>query len=72
MTYKNHFQVDTLFVHSGFNAQNYSHDIAMIKLSEDVTVNAYARPVCLPNKSDNYEDMTCVITGWGAAFTGDY
>ena len=42
----------------------------MLKLSEDITVNAYARPVCMPNKTDNYEDMTCVITGWGAAYTG--
>lgn len=65
-------KVDTLFVHSGFNAQNYSHDIALLKLAEDVHTNAYIRPVCMPNKTDDYEEMTCVITGWGAAYSGGH
>ncbi|KAH3867549.1 serine protease 41-like [Dreissena polymorpha] len=65
-------QVDTLFVHRNFEPVNYVDDIAMMKLSEEVDVTAYVRPVCLPPAESNFTLQTCVITGWGAAFTGGH
>ncbi|XP_060594516.1 plasma kallikrein-like [Ruditapes philippinarum] len=65
-------KVDTLFVHSGFDANNYVDDIAMMKLEGDVDINGYIRPACLPQKNDSFQMQTCVITGWGAAFTGGH
>ncbi|KAL4216724.1 Transmembrane protease serine 2 [Mactra antiquata] len=65
-------QVDTLFVHSHFDPVNYNDDIAMLKLVHDVDVNAFVRPVCLPQKNDTFYHETCVITGWGAAFSGGH
>lgn len=65
------FQVDTLFVHSNFNHSSYINDIAMMKLSDDVEINGFVRPVCLPQDTDNFQMQTCVITGWGAAYSGN-
>ena len=65
-------QVDTLFVHSNFDPDNYVDDIAMIQLAEEVDINAFVRPVCLPAFNASYHSQTCVITGWGAAYTGEY
>ncbi|XP_052786390.1 trypsin-2-like [Mya arenaria] len=65
-------QADTIFVHSHFDAQSYVNDIAMIQLSEDVDINPYVRPVCMPPAGSNHTYQTCVITGWGAAYSGGH
>ncbi|KAK3597930.1 hypothetical protein CHS0354_042273 [Potamilus streckersoni] len=63
-------QAETLFVHSNFEANSYSNDIAMLKLKERVPTDQYVRPVCIPDKTDNFDGMVCTISGWGAAFSG--
>lgn len=42
----------------------------MMKLTEEVNVNAFVRPVCLPREGSDFTYETCVITGWGAAYSG--
>ncbi|WAR30093.1 KLKB1-like protein [Mya arenaria] len=41
-------------------------------LSEDVDINPYVRPVCMPPAGSNHTYQTCVITGWGAAYSGGH
>lgn len=30
----------------------------------------YVRPVCLPDKTEMFQGVTCTITGWGASHSG--
>ncbi|PRD34903.1 UNVERIFIED_CONTAM: Tmprss3 [Trichonephila clavipes] len=44
----------------------YDNDIALMRLSEPVPdSNANIKPICLPNESDNFQNMLCTATGWG-------
>lgn len=66
-------KVDTLFVHSHYNPSQYFNDIAVIKLGNPVPAyTEYVRPVCLPSSNDSYDGLICTITGWGAAYSGEY
>ncbi|XP_069506707.1 complement C1r subcomponent [Ambystoma mexicanum] len=46
--------VEKVFVHPNYTSdpKNYDHDIALIKLSTSVTMNANIMPVCLPWRSN--------------------
>ncbi|PVD38259.1 hypothetical protein C0Q70_00870 [Pomacea canaliculata] len=42
------------------------HDLALVKLSGDVTVTPWVRPICLPSPQFKPQPgKLCVITGWG-------
>jgi len=43
-------------------------DIAMIELSQAVTMNNYVKTIKLPSSSDNFEGKSCVISGWGSLY----
>lgn len=65
-------KVETLFVHSKFDQSSFTNDIALVKLGNNVTFGQFVRPVCLPSASDNFNNMICTITGWGAAYSGGH
>jgi len=43
---------------------NY-YDIALLRLSKPIAFNAFVRPICLPEVSDNHEGQKCHVAGWG-------
>ena len=52
-------------VHEGYDGSlQYSHDIALLKLAEDVDLATYT-PACLPPKDANYAGKTASVYGWG-------
>ncbi|XP_076459882.1 coagulation factor XI-like [Babylonia areolata] len=67
-------KVDTLIVHSSFSSVEGGNDIAMLRIatSNVSTYSRYVRPVCLPDKTESFQHLTCTITGWGAAHSGGY
>uniref|UniRef100_A0A182MYH3 Peptidase S1 domain-containing protein n=1 Tax=Anopheles dirus TaxID=7168 RepID=A0A182MYH3_9DIPT len=47
--------VQEVLVHPRFSKSSIAHDIALIKLSENVTMSRYVQPVCLWNMDDKQE-----------------
>ena len=45
-----------------------TNDIALLKLSSDVTYDDYVRQVCLPQAETDefFDSVVCYTSGWGA------
>ncbi|XP_061828448.1 mannan-binding lectin serine protease 1 [Nerophis lumbriciformis] len=65
--------VDEVVLHPDFRPSDYSDDIAMVRLSTRVELNAAARPVCLPPPQLQDSDpapltnSVGVVAGWGVS-----
>jgi len=48
---------------------NQHNDIALLRLSRDVTYTTYIRPICLPSeprlKTNDFVKQTLSVAGWG-------
>ncbi|XP_053696496.1 CLIP domain-containing serine protease B15-like [Sabethes cyaneus] len=70
------YAVESITVHYGYGKKdpNRNHDIALVKLVEEVTFDKYVQPVCLPVDTSiqelpiDSEEFT--VTGWGLTETG--
>lgn len=58
-------RVDAGAAFSHYDYDEYANDIALIKLDRKIELTDRIRPVCLPDESDNFEESTCIVTGWG-------
>ncbi|KAI2662589.1 Chymotrypsin B [Labeo rohita] len=59
-------RVSQVFTHPQWNPNTIEHDIALIKLTEPVSLNSHVSPVCLAETSDQFASgMICVTSGWG-------
>lgn len=65
------FGVEQITVHPEYNKDsiNKLHDIAIVKLAEDVTFGQYVKPICLPFDQAiadmPIQDEEFTVTGWG-------
>ncbi|KAM6443874.1 mannan-binding lectin serine protease 1 isoform 1-T1 [Liasis olivaceus] len=61
--------VEKIILHESFDIQNYNHDIALVKLKEEVTMGPYIMPVCLPQDQHELEgpqpNTLGLVAGWG-------
>ncbi|XP_063230454.1 chymotrypsin BI-like [Bacillus rossius redtenbacheri] len=58
------------YIHPGWNRQNISNDIALIKLPSKVQYNENIQPVRLPARSqvtENFTNDEATVSGWGWA-----
>ncbi|XP_053317678.1 transmembrane protease serine 11A-like [Spea bombifrons] len=63
--------VENIIVHENYTPGMFANDIALLKLSDPVTLTSVIWPVCLPDKSAVFpDDASCYITGWGAVKEG--
>ncbi|XP_053692140.1 CLIP domain-containing serine protease B15-like [Sabethes cyaneus] len=70
------YAIESIIVHSDYRKKdpNRMHDIALVKLVEEVTFDKYVRPICLPMDVSiqelpiDSEEFT--VTGWGVTETG--
>ncbi|XP_078493494.1 sp2 protein [Ciona intestinalis] len=60
--------ISQIYIHEGFTQYPATrNDIALIKLSEPVSLTRFVQPACLPTSPDQFTDgNTCGISGWGA------
>ncbi|XP_023240864.1 transmembrane protease serine 9-like [Centruroides sculpturatus] len=57
--------VKQVIIHENFMTPNfYNNDIALLKLSKNITFDKYAIPICLP-MMDDYTGRKAIILGWG-------
>ncbi|KAJ8375849.1 hypothetical protein SKAU_G00064290 [Synaphobranchus kaupii] len=60
------WSVDKIILNGDYSARNNDYDIAMIRLSQPITVGDTRRPICLPPHGLNLPPGTpLVVTGWG-------
>ncbi|TKR57687.1 hypothetical protein L596_030357 [Steinernema carpocapsae] len=47
-----------------------SHDIALLKLSKEITFGSHVQPVCIPKSVENlvHKGKSAWVTGWGAIY----
>ncbi|KAI9584631.1 hypothetical protein GQX74_006526 [Glossina fuscipes] len=64
-------EIDHIFVHPEYkeNSRNKFHDIAVIRLDEEVTFTNFIMPICLPNRTAELfefeEGQIFSVSGWG-------
>ncbi len=51
--------------HPDYNPYNVNNDIALIKLSQEVTFSDHISPICLNPGFPLTEGMRCYVAGWG-------
>lgn len=53
-------------IHPSYKPPRFYHDVAVLKLIDDVHYNKYVQPICLPDEgSDNLLTIQATLTGWG-------
>jgi len=65
--------IEKFWVHPNFShgAAPNDYDITLVKLDQDVKVDDFVRPVCLPKDTDRLQDGDKVVTiGWGQTDEG--
>ena len=55
------YRLRQIILHPGFVHSNWSHDIALIKLSAPIL---HLEPICLPERNQRYFD-SLLVAGWG-------
>ncbi|XP_013793150.1 clotting factor B-like isoform X2 [Limulus polyphemus] len=67
------YDVEDVIVHERYQpSQNY-HDIAVLKVKGEVSLNDKVKPVCLPKPSfvgQDFKGREVTVTGWGDTFYG--
>ncbi|MBN3297636.1 CELA1 elastase, partial [Amia calva] len=68
-----YINVYRVFLHPNWNSNNVAngYDIALLRLSQDATINNYVQLGSLPNSGSVLPNNNqCWITGWGRTMTG--
>ncbi|XP_050544569.1 venom protease-like [Daktulosphaira vitifoliae] len=62
--------VERVMTHENYNAQDYTNDIALLKLDRSVGFNRHIQPICLPISSElranRFVKKMPFVAGWGA------
>ncbi|XP_069102702.1 tryptase-2-like [Argopecten irradians] len=60
-----------VIVHEHYDHSSNHNDIALIKLDKPVDVNTqYVKTACLPDANEDFDNVVCTATGWGATHSG--
>ncbi|XP_055526908.1 uncharacterized protein LOC129719538 [Wyeomyia smithii] len=64
--------IEDYYIHEHFREGHHmNNDIAVVLLKTPIRFNEFVQPVCLPAKSQAYQDsMNCTISGWGSTQSG--
>ncbi len=61
--------IEQVFIHQEYDPISFNRDIALIKLTCNVTCSPYVRKICLPTSQDliyYIPEIMCIVAGWGA------
>ncbi|XP_069753793.1 mannan-binding lectin serine protease 1 isoform X8 [Narcine bancroftii] len=61
--------VEKIILHKAFDPRTYNNDIALVKMKEKVSMNAFVMPLCLPSLLQEMEgpspNTLGLVAGWG-------
>jgi len=61
--------VSHIVMHPDYKEVGYVHDIALLRLRDQVEMSDFVRPVCLPPPGSEIRDgALCTVVGWGQLF----
>ncbi|KAK7071865.1 Serine-type endopeptidase activity protein [Halocaridina rubra] len=52
-------------IHPNYKAADFQNDVALVKVSRDVTYKEHIIPVCLPQQGETFIGQYGTVTGWG-------
>lgn len=61
-------EIEQVYTHPNFGPGKESaviYDFELVNLKTPITYNKAVQPICLPHKNRDFDDVDCVITGWG-------
>lgn len=62
-------EIEQSIAHKEYNSNNKDNDIALLKLSKDVSISEYVNPICLPRSDElrkkDYAGLNLTVAGWG-------
>ncbi|GLV32014.1 uncharacterized protein CBL_07773 [Carabus blaptoides fortunei] len=61
--------VESIKLHPDFNPATRTHDLALIKLSNILSLERRIKPICLPTPGTNYRGQVATVAGWTAGQT---
>jgi len=62
---------EKIIVRKDYDSNGMNNDIAILRLSKDVTFNPNVVPACLPtNKAQTFAGLDAVVSGWGSVAQG--
>lgn len=65
-------QVAEIVQHKNFSYSNVDYDYALLKLAQQIQLDATKKVVALPNATDEFLDGDmCFVTGWGDTLNGN-
>ncbi|XP_058836636.1 CLIP domain-containing serine protease B15-like [Topomyia yanbarensis] len=61
------YKIECVITHPDYSWRSKQNDIALIRLSEDVSCDDHVHPICLPYTEElrRYEPSRYIVTGWG-------
>ncbi|CAB0038382.1 unnamed protein product [Trichogramma brassicae] len=65
--YEQVLRVDYVVTHPNYNNTGYINDIVLLRLEKPMTFSDYVRPVCLPSREPQHDEL-CTVTGWGQLY----
>ena len=63
--------VSSIFIHEDYSSRTNQNDIALIKLSADISLNENVWPVCAADPVNDYAYTKCQCSGWGTLVSGE-
>merc|ERR1719315_246852 len=67
-------RIGRVYVHPKYNRRTMLNDIALLKLSQDLRLDSYTQPACLPKKANEARDYASggqvTVSGWGRLSSG--
>lgn len=65
------YNVREIVSHENFNPYLLENDIAIVRLTTNVTENEAVKPICITTiPTSDFYGKHCVVTGWGATVEG--
>lgn len=58
-------QIDGWHIHPNYNTNTNDFDLALIHLDHEVSFNDYVMPACLPSTTMSFNNLICIVAGWG-------
>merc|ERR1712179_855828 len=64
-------RVEEFITLGNYNHKTFSNDLAILRLKDDINLNAHAKPIQLPDSNTSRSTLSATVTGWGGIYPSD-